>query len=97
MKKPDERKHKFFILESRSLYPMESVPANTIKSKPFAMLLGVLILVAIVTIAPHAFAQTSSNDSSDPHGSLLGPAWVAGMSTVGVVTGMGVYTTTRKH
>lgn len=105
---------------------------NTItKSKQTSVILGVLALVAIVAISPHAFAQQgpessgqgqqggiplgssyqsnapppslgpvvggSYNDSNNPTGPLQAAGWAAGLVVVGIMTGVGVYSTTRKH
>ncbi len=103
---------------------------NTIKLKQTSTILGVLTLVAIVIMSPHAFAQQGPSSSgqgqqngiplgssytsgaspsssstvgasygsaSDPYGPLAMPAWAAGMVAIGIVTGVGVYSTARKH
>ncbi len=109
---------------------MKTMKSNTLKSKQTSVILGVLTLVAIVAISPHAFAQQGPSSSgqgqqngiplgaaytsgasppsgssagasygsaSDPYGPLAMPAWAAGMVAIGIVTGVGVYSTARKH
>ncbi|MGI0073415.1 MAG: hypothetical protein ACREA3_06360 [Nitrosotalea sp.] len=76
---------------------MEPIPTNTIKSKHFATLLSVLVLVAIVTIVPHAFAQISYTDGDRPHGPVEPMAWAAGMAIAGLMSGVGVWTAIRRH
>ncbi|WP_157927314.1 hypothetical protein [Candidatus Nitrosotalea okcheonensis] len=65
------------------------------KLKPTSALLGVLVLLAIVTIFPHAFAQLSYTDANNPHGPLQPVTWAAGLVVVGVVAGVGVFTTVK--
>lgn len=63
--------------------------------------LSVLALVAIVAIAPHAFAQQGGGiqytDSDNPAGPLQGMAWGAGLAIVGVMSGIGVWTAVRRR
>lgn len=65
------------------------------KTKSMNILFGVLALIAVITIAPHAFAQLSSAD--DPHGPLEGFAWAVGMGTAGAMSGFGVWTVIRRN
>ncbi|MHB8546346.1 MAG: hypothetical protein ACYDAJ_06230 [Nitrosotalea sp.] len=63
--------------------------------KPTSALLGILVLLAIVTIFPHAFAQSSYTDANNPHGPLEPVTWTVGLVVVGVVSGVGVLTTVK--
>jgi hypothetical protein len=65
------------------------------KPKQAEALLGVLVLLAIVSIAPHAFAQMYT-DLDDPHGPLEGMAWAVGMAAAGVVSGIGIWAAVRR-
>jgi hypothetical protein len=65
------------------------------KAKPMNIFFGVLVLIAIVAIAPHAFAQ-SPTSADDPHGPLQGFAWAVGMGTAGAMSGFGIWTTMRR-
>lgn len=76
---------------------MESIPNSTIKSKPFAMLLSVLVLVAIVTILPCAYAQVSYTDADNPTGPMMAPGWATGIVMIGIMSGVGVFTAVRRH
>lgn len=60
------------------------------------ILLGVLALVAVGALMPHASAQIKYTEADDPHGPLQSVAWAAGMAVVGVMAGIGVYTTVRR-
>jgi hypothetical protein len=76
------------------------------KAKPMAVL-GVLALVAIVTMAPHALAQQNGIPLGPPYGtggqqpSTTGSdsavGWSAGMAVMAVMTGVGVWSAVRKH
>lgn len=70
---------------------------NTSKVKQARMLLGVLVLLAVVTIVPQAFAQVSYTNSDNPHGPLEFVTWGAGMGVAGIMVGFGVYTAIRGH
>ena len=84
----------------------------TLKSKQTSAILGVLSLVAIVTLAPHAFAKQgpSSAGQGQQGGIPLGPpynpqsvdpnaiyAWSAGLVVVAIMTGVGIWSAVRKH
>ncbi|MGI0065696.1 MAG: hypothetical protein ACREA5_02585 [Nitrosotalea sp.] len=66
------------------------------ETKSMGLLFGVLALIAIVTIAPHAFAQLSYTDANNPHGPLQPVAWVAAMAVVAAMSGVGVFTAIRR-
>ena len=51
---------------------MEQIPTKSARSKYFASLLGVLTLVAIVAVAPHAFAQSQPTVGT---GATLSPTY----------------------
>lgn len=84
---------------------------TTIASKQTSAILGVLTLVAIVALSPHAFAQQGTSDQSQQGGIPLGPpygspqpvdqnaifAWSAGIAIVAVMSGVGVWSAVRKH
>lgn len=65
------------------------------KTNPIGILFGVLALIAFVTIAPHAFAQTFTT-ADNPHGPMEMFGWAGGMAVVGVMVGVGVWTAIRK-
>jgi len=65
------------------------------KTKPLSALLGLLALIVVFTIAPHAFAQ-SPTVADDPHGPLESVAWIAAISVAGVMSGVGVLTTVKR-
>lgn len=65
--------------------------------KPIHAFFGVLVLLAAAAVIPAALAQEAYTDSDNPIGPLIMPAWAAGLATVGVVTGIGVWTIARKH
>lgn len=69
--------------------------SRDLKVKPASALLGVLVLLAIVTIFPHAFAQSSYTSANNPHGPLEPIAWTAGLAVAGVLAGAGIWTTVR--
>ncbi len=62
-----------------------------------SMLLGILVLLAIVTIFQHAFAQVSYTDADNPNGPLQVYGWTAGMAIAGALTGVGIWTTIRRR
>lgn len=80
---------------------------TTIKSKQTSAILGVLTLVAIATVAPHAFAQQNGIPLGQSYGSNPVPppatvdatmaGWATMLAVVGVTSGIGVYTAVRKH
>ena len=80
---------------------------TTIKSKQTSAILGVLTLVAIVALSPHAFAQQNGIPLGSSYGSNPVPppvstdaataAWSTMIAVVAVMSGVGVYTTARKH
>lgn len=64
----------------------------TDKSKSMTALFGMLSLIVVFTIAPHAFALTTADD---PHGPLESIAWTAAMAVAGVMSGIGILTTIK--
>ena len=62
------------------------------KTKSLSPLLGLLALIVVFTIAPHAFALTSTDD---PHGPMESTAWIAAISVAGIMSGIGFLTTVR--
>lgn len=66
------------------------------KSKPMGILLGVLVLIAVATIAPHAFAVTYTN-VNNPHGPFQSIAWGVGLGIAGLLAGVGILTTRTRH
>ncbi|MGI0073442.1 MAG: hypothetical protein ACREA3_06495 [Nitrosotalea sp.] len=65
------------------------------KSKPIGVLLGVLAIIVVATIAPHAFAITYT-DANNPHGPMAMVGWAAAMSVAGVMSGVGIFTAIRR-
>ena len=63
------------------------------KTKSLSPLLGLLALVVVFTIAPHAFALTTADD---PHGPLESAAWTAAIAVAGVMSGIGILTTIKR-
>ena len=60
----------------------------------------VFALIAIVTVAPHVFAQQGGlqyTDSDNPAGPLQGMAWAAGLAIAGVMSGIGVWAAVRRR
>jgi hypothetical protein len=66
------------------------------KSKPIAVLFGVLALIAVVTIVPQAFAITYT-DANNPHGPMASMGWAAGIGTAGVMSGVGVWMAVKRR
>jgi hypothetical protein len=64
--------------------------------KPARSFLGVLVLLAIVTILPHAFAITYT-DANNPAGPLQTVGWTAGLAIAGILSGFGVWTAVRRR
>ena len=62
------------------------------KTKSLSPLLGLLALVVVFTIAPHAFALTTADD---PHGPMESTAWIAAVSVAGIMSSVGFLTTVR--
>lgn len=63
------------------------------KTKSMTVLFGMLSLIVVFTIAPHAFALTTADD---PHGPLESIAWTAAMAVAGVMSGIGILTTIKR-
>lgn len=73
---------------------------NESKIKPASTLLGILVLLAVVAIIPHAFAAwpgVGYTPADNPHGPLQMYAWAALGGVAGVMTGVGVYTAVKRH
>ncbi|MDE1763823.1 MAG: hypothetical protein KGH88_06230 [Thaumarchaeota archaeon] len=66
------------------------------KTRHTSMLLGVLVLLAVVTVFPHAFAQVSYTSADNPHGPLQVYGWTTGMAVAAALTGVGVWTTIKR-
>jgi len=66
------------------------------KTKPMGILFGVLALIAVVTIVPHAFAITYTA-ANDPHGPMASMGWAAGMGIAGVMSGVGIWIAVKRH
>ncbi len=64
----------------------------TEKIKHMNALFGVLSLIVVVTIIPHAFALTAADD---PHGPLESIAWMAAIAVIAVMSGVGFVTTVK--
>ena len=67
------------------------------KFKQTSALLGILVLLAVVTILPSAFAQVAYTDADNPSGPLQGSAWAAGMATAGVMSGIGIWSAVKRR
>jgi len=66
------------------------------KLKSACTLLGVLGLLVIVGIFPHAFAITYT-DADNPAGPLQMMGWAAGFAVAGVLSGVGIWTSVRSR
>ncbi|MDE1765052.1 MAG: hypothetical protein KGI27_02135 [Thaumarchaeota archaeon] len=66
------------------------------KTRQTSMLLGALVLLAVVTILPHAFAQVSYTNADNPHGPLQMYGWTTGMAVAAALTGVGIWTTIKR-
>ena len=60
------------------------------------LFVGALVLLAIASIAPSAFAITYT-DADNPKGPLSGITWGVGLGVAGLLAGVGVFTTRRRH
>jgi len=69
---------------------------TSLESKQAIVFLGVLVILAFMSILPNVAAQMY-NDSDNPTGPLQAMAWIAGIAVIGVMSGVGIYTTTLKH
>lgn len=56
---------------------------------------GVIVLLAIASVAPNVFAITYT-DADNPSGPLQGITWGVGMGVAGLLAGVGIFTT-RRH
>ena len=74
-----------------------------LKSKQTSAILGVLALIVIVALSPHASAQQSGISLGPPYGSPQPAdqnaifAWSAGIAIIVVMSGIGVWSAVRKH
>jgi hypothetical protein len=59
------------------------------------LFVGALVLLAIASVAPSAFAITYTN-ADNPHGPLQGVTWGVGLGVAGVMAGVGIFTTRRR-
>lgn len=62
------------------------------KTKSMTTLFGIVSLIVVFTLVPHAFALTTADD---PHGPLESIAWMAAIAVIGVMSGVGVLTTIK--
>jgi hypothetical protein len=82
---------------------MKTHNVDILKSKQTSAILGLLTLVVIVTLAPHAFAQQQGIPLGGPYGTpqptdqgqALG--WGVGMVTAAVVTGVGMWSIVKRR
>ena len=66
-------------------------------TKQMSILFGVLVLLAVAAIAPHAAAYGIKYTASDnPYGPLQGITWGIGLGIAGLLTGVGVFTAVRR-
>jgi uncharacterized membrane-anchored protein YitT (DUF2179 family) len=63
------------------------------KTKSMTTLFGMMSLIVVFTLIPHAFALTTADD---PHGPLESTAWIAAMAVAGVMSGVGILTTIKR-
>jgi len=61
-----------------------------------SLFVGVLVLLAIASVAPSAFAITYTN-ADNPTGPLQGITWGVGLGVAGLLAGVGIFTTRRRH
>ena len=61
-----------------------------------SLFVGVLVLLAFASVAPNAFAITYT-DTDNPHGPLQGITWGVGLGIAGLLAGLGVFTTRKRH
>lgn len=66
------------------------------ESKHAIVFLGVLAILAFVSVMPNVAAQTYT-DADNPTGPLQAMAWSAGIAVAAVLSGVGIYTTALKH
>ncbi len=65
------------------------------KAKPMGIPFMILAMIVVVTITPHAFATTFT-DANNPHGPLEPIAWAAAFAVIGVMSGIGIWTTIQR-
>lgn len=61
-----------------------------------SLFVGVIVLLAIASVAPNVFAITYT-DADNPTGPLQGITWGVGLGVAGLVAGVGIFTTKRRH
>ncbi|MFZ1075893.1 MAG: hypothetical protein WAN47_00500 [Nitrosotalea sp.] len=61
-----------------------------------SLFVGMLVLLAIASVAPNAFA-IAYTDADNPTGPLQGMAWGVGLGVAGLLAGVGIFTTRRRH
>ncbi len=92
---------------------MKTHNLDILKSKQTSAVLGLLILVAIVAIAPHAFAQANPAGVGQQGGIPLGGnygittqpspdqgqalGWGVGMAAAGLATGVGMWSIAKRR
>ncbi len=69
---------------------------KNLESSKTCLLLGLLVLLAVVTILPDALAQVTYTDADNPAGPLQMSGWVIGMGVAGALTGVGVWSAIRR-
>ncbi|MDE1826760.1 MAG: hypothetical protein KGH83_04140 [Thaumarchaeota archaeon] len=61
-----------------------------------SLFVGVLVLLAIASVAPNVFAITYTT-ADNPHGPLQGITWGVGLGIAGLLAGVGIFTTRIRH
>ena len=61
-----------------------------------SLFVGVIVLLAIASVAPNVFAITYT-DADNPAGPLQGITWGVGLGVAGLLAGVGIFTTKRRH
>lgn len=61
-----------------------------------SLFVGVIVLLAIASVAPNVFAITYT-DADNPVGPLQGITWGVGLGVAGLLAGVGIFTTKRRH
>ncbi|HJU14003.1 MAG TPA: hypothetical protein VJ792_06055 [Candidatus Nitrosotalea sp.] len=66
-------------------------------SRLAGILLGMAAMAAFCALVPHASAQVSYTDADNPTGPMQMVGWAAGIGTLGVMAGIGVWTAVRRR
>ena len=69
---------------------------TSLESKQAIVFLGVLVILAFVSIMPNVSAQMYNN-TDNPTGPLEAMAWGVMVVAAAIMSGVGIYTTTLKH